>query len=84
MRWKLDYGFKSWRFGVSYSIENQPMRYVPTVDAVNNRQVNRPENLDNEKVLSFNLFVPLHPTKWWEMQNNFFVNNMPMNLSILA
>ncbi len=79
---KLDYGFKSWRFGVSYSIEDQPMRYVSIVDAANNRQVNRPENLDNETVLSFNLFAPLHPTKWWDMQNNIFVNNTVLNLEL--
>lgn len=79
---KLDYGFKSWRLGVSYSFENAPMRYVPRVDAQTNRQINRPENLDNQQVLSLDLNLPLHPAKWWEMQNNFFVNSTAIHFEL--
>lgn len=71
---KLDYGFKSWRFSLSYSIENETITHVPVVDAQTNRQINRPDNLDRQRVAGANLYVPLHPAPWWEMQNNFFVN----------
>ncbi len=79
---KLDYGFKSWQFGVSYSIEHGPMRFVPMVDPVTNKQVNSYENLQNEKVASASLSFPLHPTPWWEMQNNFFVNAREINFTL--
>ena len=77
---KLDYGFKSWKFGLSYSVENAPMRFVPEVDPVTNRQINKFENLDNEKVIGATLFIPLHPIKGWQMQNNLFINSTELNL----
>jgi outer membrane receptor protein involved in Fe transport len=76
---KLDYGYKSWKFGVAYSIENAPMRFVPSVDPVTNRQINFVQNLDNEKVANANLYFPLKPTKWWEMGNNLYVNGIEIN-----
>ena len=79
---KLDYGFKSWKLGVSYSIEKDPMRFVPEVDAKTNRQVNRHQNLDNEKVVSANLYVPLHPAKWWVMSSNVYVNSTEINFEL--
>ncbi len=79
---KLDYGFKSWHFGVSYSIEHGPMRFVPMVDPVTNRQVNSYENLRNEKVASASLSFPLHPMPWWDIQNNFFVNAREINFAL--
>lgn len=79
---KLDYGYKSWSVGVSYSIEKDPMRFVPIVDPVTNRQVNRGENLGNEKGWSANLYLPLHPTKWWEMGNNFYLKTTEINFEL--
>jgi hypothetical protein len=79
---KLNYAFKSWSIGVAYSIEDQPMRWVPNVDTKNNRQISRPENLDKEHVLGANLNLPFHPTKWWDMQNNAYVNSTKLNFKI--
>lgn len=79
---KLNYSFKTLNLGVTYSIEQGPMRFVPMVDPVTNRQVNRHENLDNEKVASANLSLPLHPTGWWDMQYNVFANSREINFKL--
>ncbi len=60
---KLDYSLQSWRFSLSYSIEHDPMRYVPMVDPVTNVQINRPDNLERQRTAGANLYFPLHPTK---------------------
>lgn len=79
---KLDYGFKTWSFGLSYSIENSPMRFLPMVDTASNLQVNRHENLDNEKVLGANLSFPFKPTSWWEMRQNLYINSTEINFEL--
>ena len=79
---KLDYGFKSWRLGLAYSREDSPIRPVPRVDPETNRQVNGPENLDNQLVASVDLRFPLHPAKWWEVQNSLFANSTETNFEL--
>ncbi len=79
---KLDYGFKSWKFGVAYSIENDPVRFVPSVNAETNRQVNTRQNVGDQKVASANLYFPFHPAKWWEMQNNLYANGTEINVEL--
>jgi len=72
---KLDYRFKTLNMGISYSITDEPIRFVPRVDPLSNRQLNQPENLDKEKVLSAFINVPFRPVKWWEMSNNIYLNS---------
>jgi Outer membrane protein beta-barrel family/Carboxypeptidase regulatory-like domain len=79
---KLNYTLKTWSIGISYSIQDQPMRWIPNVDTKTNRQISRPQNLDKERVLGANLNVPLHPTKWWDMQNNVYVNSTETDFKI--
>ncbi len=79
---KLDYSWNAYRFGVAYSVEKNPIRWAPMVNSKTSRQVNRPENLDEERVASANLFVPLHPTKWWEMQTNVFLNSRQIGFEL--
>lgn len=79
---KLAYTLKSLHVGVSYGIERGPMRFVPKVDPVTNRQVNTYENLDNEKVLGASLSFPVHPVRWWTIQNNFFLNSREINFKL--
>lgn len=78
----LSYGLKAWRFGLSYSIENAPMRFVPTVDEQENRQFNYHQNLGVEKTWSANLYVPLQPVSWWEMSSNFFANSSMLDFEL--
>ncbi len=79
---KLDYSIKTWHFGVSYSIENNPMRLVPKINARTNRQLNSFENLGEERVAAAYVSVPFHPAKWWEMQNSVFVNSTDIRLTL--
>ncbi len=72
---KFDYRLKSWQFSVEYSREDQSIRDIPVLDIVKNTQFNRPQNIGNAQTLFASLFFPLHPTKWWDMQNNILVIN---------
>lgn len=80
--YKIDYSINSWRIGVSYSTERFPVRWVPVVDAARNRQVNTTKNLESEKVLGGNIYVPFHPAKWWEMTSSVYVNISSTKLTI--
>lgn len=71
---QLSYKAKLWHMGLSYSVEQGAIRYVPVVNAATNRQENLPQNVDDERVASANLSFPLHPAKWWELRSNFYVN----------
>lgn len=62
--------FKSWQFSAQYSYENGPIAWLPKVNPETNQQLNIPENFDNAHTLSATISFPLHPTEWWEMQNN--------------
>ncbi len=72
--YKLDYSIHSWRIGIAYSTEKFPIRWLPVVDAARNRQVNTTKNLESETVIGGNIYVPFHPTKWWDMTNSIYVN----------
>ena len=79
---RLDYGFKSWRAAVSYSLEEGSMSWVPVIDQQRNRQENTIQNLDNSKVLNLSLYMPIKITSWWETTNNLVVNNTETNLNL--
>lgn len=76
---KIDYGYKAYHFSVSYSIEENSIGFTPIIDAATNKQLNTWTNLTNIKVANTNLFLPLHPTDWWEMQNNFYLSYTETN-----
>jgi len=79
---KLDYGYKSFRFGISYSIENDAIGEVPSVDPKTNRQFNTWQNLTNIKTINANIYFPLHPTAWWDLSGNVFVNSLINNFTL--
>jgi hypothetical protein len=79
---RLDYGFKSWRAAVSYSLEEESMSWVPVIDQQRNRQLNTIQNMTNSKVINVSLNRPLKLTAWWETVNNIFVNNTETNLTL--
>lgn len=70
---QLNYNIKSWRMGVSYSIETEAMRLLPRVNPETNRQENTFANLGTERMLSGNLYIPFRPKKWWDSQHTLFV-----------
>jgi hypothetical protein len=79
---RLDYGFKSWRTSIAYSLEEGTMSWIPLIDQQRNRQVNTIQNLDNVKVLNLSVYVPFKLTTWWETTNNLFVSNTETNLKL--
>lgn len=78
----VQYGFKTMRLGVSYSIENAPVSFVPMVDKTGGRQFNGYENMDNLKTLGANFYLPFRPVSWWESGNNFYVNSSELNFEL--
>ncbi len=78
----LNYGFKSWRAAISYSIEEGSMVWFPIIDPERNRQMNTIRNLTDMKVLNAYVNFPFKITSWWEIINNVFINNIENNLSL--
>lgn len=70
----LNYSVKSLHIGLSYGLTHDPIRSVPKVDPLTNRQTNSGDNLGLEKVLGVNVSLPLHPSSWWEVSNNVYCN----------
>ncbi|MBK9737587.1 MAG: outer membrane beta-barrel protein [Saprospiraceae bacterium] len=79
---KLDLSHNSIRFGLSYSIEKSPIGIVPTVNAITNRQINSWQNLIDTKVANANIYFPLHPTSWYDLTSNFFINSSSTNFKL--
>jgi hypothetical protein len=79
---RVDYGFKTWRTAVSYSVEEGSRGWIPVIDALRNRQLNTIQNFKNAKVFSAFLYVPVKITSWWEVINNANVNQIESNLTI--
>ncbi len=74
------YRFKSWQLTVEYNFQNPSIYYLPIVDAVNNTQFNQPANNGKTHTAYADLNFPLHPFKWWEMQNDIFIAYQKNNL----
>jgi hypothetical protein len=78
----VNYVVKTYQLGVSYSIENAPMSFVPSVDMTTNRQFNLPQNMDVLKTWSANLYLPFHPTKWWDLSTNIYTNASTLDFEL--
>jgi len=72
--YKLDYSYNSVKLGISYNTEDFPISFIPTVDAASNKQINGFQNLERTNGANAYVYVPLHPTKWWDMTNTVIVN----------
>ncbi|HVU84133.1 MAG TPA: outer membrane beta-barrel family protein, partial [Puia sp.] len=65
------YTFKKYFLQVSFTREDNTIAaFQPTVDSASNKTINKPENLDNQKLLAVVLSVPVKVTDWWSMQYN--------------
>lgn len=78
----LSYVFKAYQLSLSYSIEDSPMRFVPNVDIATNRQFNFHQNMDVEKTWAANLYIPLHPTGWWDVSANVYLNASQLDFEL--
>jgi hypothetical protein len=79
---RVDYGYKSWKTAISYSIEDGSMDWVPVIDVNRNKQLNTIRNLTNSKVLNAYLYIPISISSWWQISNNVFVNNQETNFNL--
>jgi len=68
---QADYSFKKYTLSLSFSRENHSIAsFQPTVDSLANKVDLTPENLDNQKLVSVLITVPLEVSNWWSMQYN--------------
>lgn len=65
------YTFKKYFLQVAFTKEeNAIARFQPEVDSAFNKNISRPENLKNQKLVSATLAVPVKVSIWWNMQYN--------------
>jgi outer membrane receptor protein involved in Fe transport len=67
----IGYTFKKYFLQVAFTKEDNTITgFQPHVDSVSNEITNRPENLDNQKMVTVVLSIPVAVTTWWNMQYN--------------
>lgn len=65
------YSYKKYFISLSYTKEDNAITgFQPNVDSSSNITIYTPENLENQKLVSVVLSIPLTVTKWWTMQYN--------------
>jgi hypothetical protein len=67
-----DYVFKKYVLSLSYSKEDHTISiFQPKIDSAANKVVLGPQNLNNQKLVSGMLTVPVDVNDWWSMQYSF-------------
>jgi outer membrane receptor protein involved in Fe transport len=65
------YTFKKYLLQLSFTKEDNTIaRFQPNVDSAYNKTILTPENLDNQKLVSALLAIPVTVATWWNMQCN--------------
>ena len=73
---KLDFNYISTILSAQYSVEDGTIsRFQTQFDEVNERLIFGAANLDQTKIFSLTLGLPITITNWWKMQNNFIYLN---------
>jgi hypothetical protein len=73
---KVDFNFLSTLLSAQYSVEDGTIStFQTTFDEVNERLIFGAANLDQTKIFSLTLGLPITITNWWKMQNNFIYLN---------
>jgi len=68
---KTDYIFKSYVFSISYSVEKNAITgFQPEIDSNRLTTILRPQNLDNQKIISAIISLPVRVNDWWTIQFN--------------
>jgi outer membrane receptor protein involved in Fe transport len=68
---KTDINFKRANLSLEYShANNQIAGYQPELDLINNRQIQRSQNFDYQKIYCINLSLPWIINDWWDVQLN--------------
>lgn len=77
----FQYSIRSWNIGLAYSLEDQPISYVPNVDPVTNRQFNSSQNLDRQTIWSANVYKAFQPVKWWSLSASAYLNALELTFT---
>jgi len=68
---KLNYSYKKYLLSLSYSYEKAPIaNFNPTIDSITNIETLSSANLENNKVVSAVLTLPLNLKPWWDIVLN--------------
>ncbi|MEP6750771.1 MAG: outer membrane beta-barrel family protein, partial [Bacteroidota bacterium] len=68
---KADYIFKSYVFSISYSLEDNAITgFQAETDSTTLITILRPQNLENQKIISAIISLPVKVNNWWTMQFN--------------
>ncbi len=68
---RSDFNIKRANVSLEYNrIKNPIAMFQPEFDPVNNRQILRSQNLDYQKLYSFNISLPWIINDWWDIQLN--------------
>jgi len=80
---KFDINYLSTLLSAQYSVEDGTIsRFQSQFDEVNERLIFGAANLDQTKIFSLTLGLPITFTNWWKMQNNFiYLNTKVTNTS---
>lgn len=77
---QVSYSFRKYLFTASWSKEkNAIAAFQPRADAASGSLILAPENLDNQKIFTATLSIPLNITGWWNMQYNLTGNWQQVN-----
>jgi hypothetical protein len=68
---KADYIFKSYLFSISYSVEDDAITgFQAETDSATLTTILTPQNLENQKIISAVVSLPVKINDWWKMQFN--------------
>jgi ferric enterobactin receptor len=65
----IAYSLKEISSSISYRKDGDIVSQIPYLDAVTNVTLYTRENTGDSDIFSWDLSVPVNPTKWWRMQN---------------
>ena len=68
---KADYSYKKYMISFSYTYEKSTIaNFSPSIDSVTNIETLSSTNLENSKIFSAVLTIPLNPKPWWNISVN--------------
>ena len=80
---KFDLNYRSIFISAQYSVEEGSIsKFQSSFDEENERLVFAATNLDNTKIFSLTLGLPITLTHWWKMQNNIIFSNTNMSNTV--
>ncbi|MBS1600949.1 MAG: TonB-dependent receptor [Bacteroidetes bacterium] len=65
----VDYSYKKYVLSLSFTNESNTIAiFQPSIDSATGKVILRPENIDNQKLASAMITIPIEVNSWWSMQ----------------